>query len=107
MLFHKYHKYLFVATMGGLGSLGFVRGTHHYDYCHDKELYQYYCYEERKNKNLPYLYSTRFIYGLFGTLCYVTPFMYCFILPKEVFRLEVNLRGIDSVKTEKYYNLLL
>lgn len=105
--YNKYHKYLFVATLGGLGSLGFVRGTNNYNYCHDKELYSYYCFEDRKYKNPPYLYSTRTMYGLFGAFCYIIPIFYCVILPKEVFRLEVNLRGLDSVKTEKYYNLLL
>jgi hypothetical protein len=107
MMFQKYKKYILVATLGGLGSLGFVRGTNHYEYCYNKKLYQYYCYEDRKYKNPPYLYSTRTVYGLFGTFCYITPFMYCVVLPKEVFRLEVNLRGLDSVKTESYYNLLL
>jgi hypothetical protein len=41
--------------------------------------------------------------GLFGSLLYVNPFLFPFIIKKELYRLEVNIRGLDEEKDKKYY----
>jgi hypothetical protein len=47
------------------------------------------------------------MWGLGSTLVYLNPFM-CFItLAKEIYRLEVNLRGIEDEKKTEYYNKVL
>jgi len=82
----------------GISILGFNRGINSYDY-------QY-----NKNKNLEqnqrYLYSGKFCYGLLGIIIYVNPLLLFITVPKEVYRLEVNLRGLEDEKKTDYYNKL-
>jgi len=56
-----------------------------------------------------YFYSWSILYGLFGTVMYVNPFTTPFMVMKEVYRLEINMRGeLDELKNkDEYYRVLL
>lgn len=90
-------NYIFLTTVGSLGTLGFTRGINSYDYE----------YTQKKYKQEPYLYSTKILYGLSGSICYLTPLCFFIILPKEIYRLEVNIRQLEEEKKTDYYNFLL
>ena len=76
-------------------SLGFVRGIHAYKY------------EKNYHKKKEFLYSTSVIYGAFGTLLYANPPTAVFMMCKEIYRLEVNLRNLENDKKSDFYNRLI
>ena len=78
--------------------LGFKRGSNDYDYNFKK-----YNFENKKS----YLYSEKITYGLMGIFFYVNPFLLFITFPKEMYRLEVNIRGLEDDKKTDYYNRLL
>jgi hypothetical protein len=90
----KYSR--FITGLSIWGTLGFYRGLNEYDHRH------------KKNKNNPYQKQTQYLYsekianGFLGFLFYVNPFLILFTLKKEIYRLEVNIRGLD--KTCDDYN---
>ena len=84
--------------------MGFYRGIKHYDYNFESR---------KKPNNNPYLYSRELKHctmkltdGFLGLFFYINPFM-CFItIPKEIYRLEVNIRKLEDEKKTDYYNNL-
>ena len=83
-------------TMFSWTALGFKRGMNSYDYNHsNNKIY--------KSSTKP-LYIDKSVWGLFGIVLYLTP-IFCFMVAyKEVYRLEVNLRGLEEEKKTTYYN---
>ena len=81
--------------------LGFNRGMKSYDYhySHNK------LYHNSENKT--YLYTDAFMWGFGSTLVYLNPFTAFITLGKEIYRLEVNLRGLEDEKKTEYYNKVL
>lgn len=81
--------------------LGVYRGSKAYVYNYQKEM---------KNKSPEYiqknprLYIVEGVYGLMGAAFYVTPLFLPFTITKEIYRLEINMRGLE--KHESYYNLV-
>jgi hypothetical protein len=87
--FKKYIPYV----LTGWGSLGFYRGIMDYEYS--------VCKYEHKH-----IYTTQLIYGFGGTVCYLNPWFLFISIPKELYRLEVNIRGLEQEKyTDKYNEL--
>lgn len=94
------------------GLLGFYRGTQYYQFKHNTDLKQY---EEKKKlyststyleKPVKY-YSIQFAVGVWGSCIYIMPLIGLIPVIKEIYRLEINLRGIkDKQNNEAYYNLL-
>lgn len=82
------------------GLLGFMRGMHSYDYRYNK-------YKNKYNQDDAYLYSSKICHGLFGACYYATPVFIALILPKEIYRLEVIIRGLTDEKKTDYYNEIL
>jgi len=83
--------------------LGFKRGTNSYNYKFQKN--------RKKNKtdtslegSETYLYSAKISYGIFGTFIYINPFLSFITIPKEIYRLEVNLRSLEKEKESEFYN---
>ena len=66
--------------------LGFYRGQNSYDYN--------FSYIET------YLYSKRITHGICGMMMYACPIFIAITLPKELFRLEVNIRNLENEKTQ-------
>ena len=81
-------------------SLGFARGMQEYDYTYAKRN------RNTENKGT-YLYSSRIGNGFVGLFLYAVPVLPFVIIPKEIYRLEVCLRGLEEEKKSDYYNKLL
>ena len=82
------------------GTLGFYRGLNEYDYKFEKNK------ENKYRDNTPYLYSKKFSIGLLGCLVYLNPAFLILTIPTEIYRLEVNVRGMeDEKKTDRYNEL--
>jgi len=87
------------------GALGFYRGFNEPDYD----------YQVRYNNYIkqPFLYSRQVIKyvkkignGLLWSGMYINPFLIFITLPKEIYRLEVDIRGLeDEKKTDSYKRL--
>jgi len=99
--------FLFIIT--SWTGLGFYRGTKNYGHNYKKNCIEY---EEKKNNKYytvvkpQYLYSTCVGYGLFGFFIYVNPITAFVVIPKELYRLEVNIRGLHEEKEkDKYYEI--
>jgi hypothetical protein len=96
------HSIIFISTCAW-GILGFKRGLNSYDHdysCRDK------LFQHSKKKTNPF-YIDKLGWGLAGTLTYINPCTFFFVLYKEVYRLEVNLRGLEDEKKTDYYNTVL
>jgi len=79
--------------------LGFKRGLNSYDYNYEQNK----LYKKTKNP----LYLDKLVWGTVSTIAYVNPCTFLFVLYKEVYRLEVNLRGLEDEKKTDYYNEVL
>lgn len=110
--------------------LGFYRGTQEYKYKCKKDLEQYNKRLEEYNKQIEndkirykdisykpsefyykkpyYFYSWSLIYGLYGSGMYINPVVLPFLVAKEIYRLEINIRdGLKDLKNEEeYYKVL-
>lgn len=76
-----------------LSPLGFIRGLNSYDYTISK------------NQN-PKIYTDKIISGVLGALYYSNPFTLFIVMYKEIYRLEVNIRGLEDQKNTTFYNKL-
>lgn len=80
-------------------SLGFYRGMSLYDHGFNTR--------HIESKEMPYMYSYRIYNGFNGVFFYANPLFLLFILPKEIYRLEVYLRAIETEKKkDRYYDLI-
>lgn len=78
-------------------SLGYYRGIKQYDYKYNTSKYKEY---------ETYLYSDKIYYGLFGVIVYANVVFLPFTIYKEIYRLEVKLRGIEYEKNTEKYNTI-
>ena len=85
-----------IAATVGWGSLGFYRGINEYDYKYEQN--------KKMGRHKTYLYSGKFTVGLIGCFFYLNPFLSFITIQKEIYRLEVNLRGMEYEKTTDRYN---
>ncbi len=103
----KVVKYIFPVVIPSWLSLGFYRGTKYYgrDYKND-------CirYEEKKNNKYYTVVKPEYFYiycvgfGLFGFLLYANPVTIPMVIPKELYRLEINIRGLNEEKEKDDYH---
>ena len=98
------NKYTASSLFLGWSLLGFYRGqnSYDYDYCKNTKNSIKYNIEQKS-----YLYSKRIGNGFFGSVIYSNPFLLIITIPKEIFRLEVNIRNLENEKNTDYYNDLL
>lgn len=75
----------------GWVGLGFMRGINSYNYNIAKQ-------KETK------MYLDKIIWGVGSVVFYINPVTFFYALYKEIYRLEVNLRGIEEEKNTRYYN---
>ena len=92
----KIRKSLPILCYSSWCGLGFIRGINSYNYNHNKY-----------GKKEDYLYLNSVCYGLSGIALYINPFLLPFLVHKEIYRLEVNVRNLENEKTTDYYNNLL
>jgi len=74
--------------------LGFIRGVNSYDY------------DRIKYKQGQYMYISAINSGMFGIIVYANPILLPITVHKELYRLEVNIRGLENEKKSNYYNHL-
>lgn len=108
----KIFKFAYPAFVG----LGAYRGVKSYNYEYKTDIIRYefdfknygkYWDEERIKNNTPrYFYGGCALRGVLGTALYASP-LGVFMVFKEIYRLEVNLRGLESEKNSETYNNLL
>jgi hypothetical protein len=89
--------------------LGFYRGAGHYKFNHTIEMarYEKSVQEKNSNKKPEFFYHQYFISGIFGMMLYGNPISLLIMLPKELYRLEVNLRNMEDEKKTSNYNDIL
>jgi len=92
-------KTIGVITICVWSALGFKRGMNSYDYNYSNN-------RIHKSSTRP-LYIDKSVWGGVGTLIYLNPASFFFVLYKEVYRLEVNLRGLEDEKKTTYYNEIM
>ena len=113
----------FIGTTSFWAALGFYRGLDHYDYDHTKDMHDYNSKMKKWEKNnIDYAkygldpmdppkkpakyYLTGIGYGILGIACYFNMFL-GFNIPKELYRIEVNMRGLEDEKNKPYYRRVL
>jgi hypothetical protein len=77
--------------------LGFYRGMQSYDYKYRK-------FSNQTQTQTPYFYSSRIGYGILGVVLYINPALIFLAGAKEIYRLEVNIRGMEDEKKSPEYN---
>lgn len=88
-------------SWGVWSGLGFYRGIQYDNYWYETKM---------KNKDTiyvqshPKLYSKAFVGGLLGALLYATLVPSVILIPKEIYRAEIVLRGLE--KKRNYYELM-
>jgi hypothetical protein len=109
----------FIGTTSFWGALGFYRGLDHYDYEHIKDMNDYDSKMKKWEKNnIDYAkygidpmdppdkptkyYLTGIGYGFLGLGAYFNIF-FGFNIPKELYRIEVHMRGLEDEKNKPYY----
>ena len=86
--------------------LGFYRGVNYYNYEFKKKSNLYEKEENRKYYNYEkpkYFYSNCFGSGLFGLIMYANPISLVMVIPKEIYRIEVNIRDLNEEKEKDLY----
>jgi hypothetical protein len=89
----KYKKPIIITTLSLWCSLGLYRGGQKYDYE----------YNSKKYNNKSYLYTVKFSNSILYGFLYMNPIFFPFILYKEIYRLEVNLKKLENEKKINYY----
>ena len=106
-MFSLSNKKILYGIMSGSSVLGFYRGVGHYTYNYKNEMDKY---EKNKEKSYNLIEKPNFFYykcfscGIFGMIIYVNPLTFIYMIPKELYRLEVNLRKMEDEKKTDYYN---
>ena len=93
---------IFIIPIFGWPVLGFKRGLNSYDYnySHNK------LYKHHEKAKHPF-YFDKLVWGLVSSIAYINPVTGLIVLYKEVYRLEVNFRGLEDEKKTDYYNEVL
>ena len=99
----KLNKELILYVSWGL--LGFKRGINSYDYKYNKNKNKEHNYTSVISYE-SYMYSYKICHGGIGVLFYMNPFFIFMTIPKEIYRLEVNIRNMEKEKKGDYYNEL-
>lgn len=92
-----YKQYAVHSAIASWSALGFYRGIKSYDYEHKK-------LESRSYNPNTYLYSYRITRGAMSAAFYLCPLFLPITVPKEIYRAEVVLRGLEAEKNTDYYN---
>jgi hypothetical protein len=88
-------KILAIGYAGWCG-LGFIRGLNSYKYNHNKN-----------GKFESYMYVKSFVNGLYGFFIYSNPVFLPYLMYKELYRLEIDLRNLENENNSDLYNDLL
>ena len=87
-------------TISAWALLGLKRGLNSYDY-------NYLRNKMYRNSLIEPFYIDKAGWGFAGIIIYLNPATFLIVLYKEIYRLEVNLRGLEDEKKTDYYNKVL
>ena len=90
-------KSLSMIGYAGWCGLGFMRGIQSYKY----NIRKY------KKEDELCLYTDSIFKGVFGMFVYGNPIFFPLTLYKEIYRLEINTRNLETEKSSSFYNDLL
>jgi hypothetical protein len=79
-------------SLFGWTALGFYRGVQEYNYY---------------RKDTHRLYSEQLGRGLLGSFIYLNPCTGLFMIQKEIYRVEVNVRSLEDEKKTDYYRRMM
>lgn len=80
--------------------LGFYRGRAQYIYKYNTDCKNYTCTKPR------FMVTSCILSGLIGTAAYILPITMPFIIYKEIYRLEMNIHGMEEdINSPYYYDL--
>jgi hypothetical protein len=96
---YQNYKGIIIPSLIAWSALGFKRGAHYYDYNYNKKY--------GHNKDESYFYTYKILYGGMGAFLYVNPVCIFITIPKEIYRLEVNMRNMEKEKQSDFYNNIL
>jgi len=99
---NKIKSIVAITTIFGWPILGFKRGLNSYDYNYSNNK----IYNNSTTPTRP-LYIDKIAWGIGGVIFYLSPVGVFIGLYKEVYRLEVNLRGLEDEKKTDYYNKVM
>jgi hypothetical protein len=84
--------------------LGVYRGVNKYNSDYKKDIDRY---EKMQTYKKPrYFYTENVANGIIGVILYCNPILFPIIIGKEIYRLEVNIRGLNEEKEKDDYNNL-
>lgn len=90
------------------GALGFYRGCKLYNWDYKEDCILYNKEENKKYYKKPqYFFSSCAAYGLTGIIFYANPFFLVITFSKEIYRAEVNIRGLNEEKEKRHYYTLI
>ena len=98
-------KHMFYAGYAEFSGLGGYRGAKSYNHKYEKEV------KNAIQKTPPcappqYYYIECVLYGALGFMYYAVPGTNLWMMVKELYRLEVNIRGLEKDKnSDSYYDL--
>ena len=91
-------------TLFAWGALGFYRGCRYQNIIHKINMQKY--ERLKKGKKPEQFYFMNGVFGACTSFAYLFPFVNLFYLSKELWRLEMYLRGIEVDTESKDYNQL-
>lgn len=99
------NKHLFYASYAAFSGLGGYRGAKSYNHTYEKRVKNAI---QKTPPHVPpqYYYIECVLYGTLGFVYYAVPIINIVMLVKELYRLEVNIRGLEKDKnSDDYYDL--
>lgn len=107
------NKKLLYGIMSSSSIIGFYRGARNYEFNYNEKMNKYekmcqttsYSYDIIEKPK--FFYYEYFSFGMCGMIMYVNPFCLLKIIPREIYRLEVNLRNLEDEKKTRYYNEIM
>ena len=97
--------------LGTWGTLGFYRGVQQYNF-ENKQKIQTYKNDKIRYPEIDffpptYFYTSTLVYGTSGFFFYLFPGTVPICFVKELYRVEINMRGIEAEKQTFFYNNML
>jgi len=93
---------VFIMAYAGWGCLGFYRGVQLYNFDYQKDM-ENYKKDSRYREKPEQFYISKFGMGLLITGLYIIPPTFMLVAIKELYRLEINLRGLNEKKENRDY----
>jgi hypothetical protein len=96
---------IFAGMIVSWGALGLYRGFNEFEFdCqarYNNDIKQTFLYSAELLK-----YTKKLGNGLLWSIIYINPLLLIYTIPKEIYRLEVDIRGLEDEKKRDFYKRL-